>query len=521
MTSVRGRMTSRLASITAATGLCAAGMVTVAVPAVAGSGSGADAPEQRSGAVATLNGLREAGEAEIRQGGETQKVSAGLFEMTVDGGGTLQTYGIDALNPIQEQARYEEGAWKSSSLYGNRNAGKIRWVLEHSYPRMNDLLALAKAAHTKRLTPQAAAAGTQVAIWRFAENGAHGAAGARPTGKAEHLGRGSSGKSEKSEEAGGSGEAGKSAKGRQVAAAERPEIKAADPAAEKLARHLVKSARKMTEPRASLTLDRAEVSGRNGERVGPVTVRTNAPTVSVAAQPRAASQGVRIVNEQGKLVDSAVNGAKLYFDVPRGTDPGTAGLTTQAATKIPVGRVFTGTGEKGRGQAQILAGSSQSTVSATATVNWAKEGPIPAAVAEENCAEGGVDIAVSNGGDATFAMKVGGQSVDIEKGKHGKLTVPVKEDQPYRIPMRGPSGYKKTFSGVLDCATSASMGGLSRQTTMGAAVRPATVGGGGAVPQDSGDLAETGGGGSGLIAVVAVGFLAAGALTMIAVRRRA
>ena len=509
MTSVRGRMTSRLASITAATGLCAAGMAAVAAPAVAGSGSGADASEQRGGAVATLNGLQEADEAVIRQGGETQKVGAGLFEMTVDGGGTLQTYGIDALNPIQEQSRYEEGAWKSSSLYGNRNAGKIRWVLEHSYPRMNDLLALAKAAHTNRLTPQAAAAGTQVAIWRFAEDGAHGAAGTRPTGEAERPGRGSSEKPEKP------------GKGGDTAAAERPEIKAADPAAEKLAKHLVKSARKMAEPSASLTLDRAEVSGRNGERAGPVTVRTNAPTVSVAAQPRAASQGVRVVNEQGKLVDSAVNGTKLYFDVPRGIDPGTAGLTAQAATKVPVGRVFTGTGEKGRGQAQILAGSSQSTVSATATVNWAKDGPIPAAVAEENCAKGGVDIAVSNGGDATFVMKVGGQSQDVEQGKHGKLTVPVKEDQPYRIPMRGPNGYKKTFSGVLDCATSAAMGSLSGQTAMGAAVRPATVGGGGAVPEDSGDLADTGAGDSGLIAVIAVGFLTAGALTMIAVRRRA
>ncbi|WP_326808529.1 thioester domain-containing protein [Streptomyces sp. NBC_01775] len=500
MTSVRGRTTSRLALITAATGLCVAGMAAVAAPAVAGSGAGADVPEQRNGAIATLNGLQDADEAEVRVGDETQKVSAGLFEMAVDGGGTLQTYGVDALNPIQEQSHYAEGAWKSSSLYGNRNAGKIRWVLEHSYPRMNDLQALAKAAHVKRLTPETAAAGTQVAIWRFAENGAHGAAGARPAGGAERPGRGASGKGQ---------------------AVERPVIHASDPSAEKLAKHLVKAARQMSEPKASLALDPAEVSGRNGERPGPVTVRTNAPTISVAPQPRAASQGVRVVNEKGKLVDSAVSGTKLYFDVPAVADPGTAGLTVQAATKIPVGRVFTGTGEKGRGQTQILAGSSQSTVSATATVNWAKGGPVPAAIAEENCAKGGVDIAVSNGGDATFAMKVGGQSEDIEMGKHGTLTVPVKEDQPYRIPLRGPNGYKKTFSGVLDCATSAAMGGPSQQSAPATIERPATVGGGGAVPEDSGDLAETGGGDSWLIAVVAAGFLIAGALTMVVVRRRA
>ncbi|MBO8196694.1 thioester domain-containing protein, partial [Streptomyces oryzae] len=145
----------------------------VAGPAVGGSLTGG-MPEQRSGAVATLNGLETYGQAVVTVGGEKQKVGAGLFEMSVDGGGTLQTYGLDALNPIQKQSRYAEGAWKSSSLSGNRNAGKIRWIVEHSYPRRNDLQALAKAAGAKRLTPQTAAAGTQVAIWRFAENGARG-----------------------------------------------------------------------------------------------------------------------------------------------------------------------------------------------------------------------------------------------------------------------------------------------------------------------------------------------------------
>jgi hypothetical protein len=65
------------------------------------------------------------------------------------------------------------------------------------------------------------------------------------------------------------------------------------------------------------------------------------------------------------------------------------------------------------------------------------------------------------------------------------------------------------------------MGGLRQQSALAAPQRPATVGGGGAVPKDSGDLADTGGGDSGLIAVVAAGFLTAGALTMVVVRRRA
>ncbi|WP_337463069.1 thioester domain-containing protein [Streptomyces sp. AA1529] len=193
MTSVRARAARRLTVVAAATALCATGPAgaagqAAAAPATAGAGAGgafADGgPEQRSGAVATLDGLRTHGRAVVAADGERQTVGAGLFEMSVDGGGTLQTYGLDVLNPTQEQSRYAEGEWKTSSLSGNRNAGKIRWTVEHSYPRRNDLQALAKSAGAKRLTPQTAAAGTQVAIWRLAESGASGASRGGGRGRA-------------------------------------------------------------------------------------------------------------------------------------------------------------------------------------------------------------------------------------------------------------------------------------------------------------------------------------------------
>ncbi|MEW2217918.1 thioester domain-containing protein [Streptomyces sp. NPDC006990] len=500
MTSVRARAARRLTVVAAATALCATGPAgavgpAAAAPATAAATAGAGAggafadggPEQRSGAVATLDGLRTHGRAVVAADGEKQTVGAGLFEMSVDGGGTLQTYGLDVLNPTQEQSRYAEGEWKTSSLSGNRNAGKIRWTVEHSYPRRNDLQALAKSAGAKRLTPQTAAAGTQVAIWRLAENGASGAS------------RG-----------GGRGEG----------PPEPPDITPTDPAARKLADHLVKKARSMSEPGASLTFDKAEVSGRTAERPGPVTVRTNAAAVSVAPGPHAASQGMRIVDREGKRVRTARNGTKLYFELPEGVEAGKGSLTAQVATKVPLGRVFTGSGERGRGQAQILAGSSQSTVSATATVNWAERGPAPATTARENCADSGVDITVSNGGDSSFPLRVGKQREDIAGGGHGTVTVPVAEDQPYRIPVRGPHGYRKTFSGVLDCTTAAAGGGVTRQNAPATVERPATVGGGG-VPASDGDLAETGGGaGTRLFAAVAIALLAVGVTTLRIVRRR-
>lgn len=495
MTSVRARAAHRLAAVAAATGLCTAVTAVSAPPAAAhpaahalaaGAVPAGELPAQRSGAAATLSGLRLSDQAVLTVAGERQKVSAGLFEMAVDSGGTLQTYGIDALNPAQSQSRYAEGAWKSSPLSGNRNAGRIRWVVAHSYPRLNDLQALAKAAGTKRLSPETAAAGTQVAIWRLAENGTRGDAG------------------------GG---------GRGAATRAHPSITPTSPAARKLADHLVRKARPMAEPGVSLAFDRGEVSGRSGRRTGPVTVRTNASTVSVAPGPRAASAGVRLVDRKGEPVESARNGTKLYLDLPKGDDSGAATLTAQAATKVAVGRVLTGLGERGRSQAQILAGSSQSTVSAVSSVNWAGSGPVPATTSRENCAGHGVDITVANEGDAAFPLRVGKQRKEIAEGQHGTVTVPVDEDQPYRIPVRGPHGYAKTFSGVLDCTTAAATGGITRRSAPETVERPATVGGGGAVRGD-GDLAETGGGSTRLFGAVAIGLLAVGVTTLRIVRRR-
>lgn len=497
MTSARGRTTSRFTGVVVASGLLAVGVVAGAGPAQAGG-----VPEERGGVTATLDGLKTYGKAVVTSGGKRQKVSAGLSEMSVHDGGSLQTYGIDMLNPTQEQARYEEGEWKTSSLYGNRNAGRIRWITQHSFPRMNDLEALAEDAGAKRLTPRTAATGTQVAIWRLSETPS------RTAGK--------------SRRAGGAGSSGTSAggKGRTAGKPVRPQVHAVDPAAEKLADHLVKVAKSMPEPAPSLALDPGEVAGKAGDRLGPVTVRTNAAGVAVAPAPDAKTLGVRVVDKKGKAVDSARNGTKLYFEVPEGVDPGTSAVTALAATKIPVGRTLTAVGERGTSQTQILAGASQSTVSAAATLNWADKGAIPAASAAENCAKGGVDVTVGNRGDAPFRFGIENQKQEIASGRTGTITVPVKEDQHYRIPVTGPNGYKKTFSGVLDCETVAAAGGTEEQTLASrAAQRPATVGGGDAVTGESGDLAETGSGNTPVIVGVALAFVFVGGLAVFVVRR--
>ncbi|MER6101954.1 LAETG motif-containing sortase-dependent surface protein [Streptomyces sp. NPDC001832] len=459
--SPRRRGIARLAASVVASGLVMAGALVGAGSAVAD-----EAPQHQGGAAAVLDGLKTYDRAVLHVNGKDEPVPAGLFEMTVDGGGKLKTYCIDINNPTQDQAKYLETPWNQTSLGSNKNAGKIRWILEHSYPQVDDLAALARQAGTGPLTEKTAAAGTQVAIWRYSDDA---------------------------------------------------DVDAADSQAEKLADWLEQNAVDQAEPKASLALDSAAVSGKSGERLGPVTVRTNASQVSVTPPVDAAS-GVKVTDKSGKPVTAAANGAELYFDVPAGTTDGSASLTVQATTSVPVGRAFAGVTKS---QTMILAGSSESTVSATATATWAKQGAIPAVSAKKNCAKGGVDVTASNTGDEAFTFELAGAEHTIEAGTSETVTVPVGEDQAYDFTITGPGGFSKTFKGVLDCKTSgSSTSGTGTDTqTGGDKPAPATTGGGST--GGSGDLAETGGSSATpIIAGVAIALVVVGGGAVFFLRKR-
>ncbi|WP_307790828.1 Cys-Gln thioester bond-forming surface protein [Streptomyces actuosus] len=447
----------RVAATTLVSGLVAAGLLTAAGPAAA---EGAAQP--LGGASATIGGLKTYGAAVIHDAGGDQQVPAGLFEMSVDGGGTLQTYCVDLHTPTQRDAKYHEAPWSGTSLAANKDAGRIRWILQHSYPQVNDLAALAdQAGIGSGLTEQDAAAGTQVAIWRYSDG---------------------------------------------------TEVDAVDPQAEKLADYLQKSARNLPEPKASLTLDPPAVSGRTGDLLGPVTVHTDAGSATVMPPSDAAMSGVRIVDQEGKPVTAVKDGSPLFFQVPEDADDGSAELTVQASTTVPVGRAFTA---EGRSQTQILAGSSESTVSAAASATWARQGAIPALSAARNCAEGGVDITVANTGDDAFTFELMGVEHTIPAGASRTVTIPLLEDQAYDFTISGPGGFAKRFTGVLDCKTQEGGSDVTTQTVSDPG--PATVGG--TAPHT--DLAATGGSGATpLIAGTALAMMVLGGGALLLIGRK-
>ncbi|MFJ4488001.1 Cys-Gln thioester bond-forming surface protein [Streptomyces diastaticus] len=463
MFSVGSRAVSRLAAATVASGLVAAGVLTGAGTAVADEA----AAGHPGGASSTLSGLKTYDQAVIHGQRGGQKVSAGLFEMVVDGGGSLQTYCIDIHNPTQKEAKYRETAWDATSLNANKDAGKIRWILQNSYPQVNDLAALASKAGAGALTEKTAAAGTQVAIWRYSDGA---------------------------------------------------DVEALDPAAEKLADYLEKNAQALAEPKASLTLDPPAVSGKAGEKLGPVTVHTDAGSVGVTG-PADASAGVTVVDEAGKPVTEAADGSRLFFDVPAAEEgaeqSGSAALTVQASTTVPVGRAFA---SDSKSQTQILAGSSESTVSATATAHWAGTGPIPAVSAEKNCSASGIDLTASNQGDEDFTFELMGVEHTIAAGRTQTVTVPLKEDQAYDFTITGPNGFEKRVTGVLDCKTAGEAGAGGAQPSSGPS--PASAGST-PVGGDGQDLAATGGSSATpVIGGVAVALVVIGGATVFLLRRK-
>ncbi|MGJ5801764.1 Cys-Gln thioester bond-forming surface protein [Streptomyces europaeiscabiei] len=458
----RRRGAARLAAVSLASGLVVTGAIVTAGPAVAD-----ETARSSGGATATIGGLKTYGTAVLRtDDGQEQQLPAGLFEMFVDGGGTLQTYCVDVQNPTQKDAKYQETPWSGTSLGANKEAGKIRWILQNSYPQVNDLAALADKAGVRSLTEEDAATGTQVAIWRYSDGA---------------------------------------------------EVTALDPEAEKLADHLEKSARNLAEPAASLTLDPPAVSGRPGERLGPVTVHTNADAVTVTPPSDGTADGVRVVDADGEAVTSAGDGGELYFEVPEKTADGSAELTVEASTTVPVGRAFA---SETRSQTQILAGSSESTVSVTATAHWAGKGAIPALSAEKSCAEGGLEITAANEGDKPFDFELMGITYTIDAGETRTVTIPLQEDQAYDFTIEGPNGFAKQFRGVLDCRTETAAGADGDSVQTLSEPSPATVGGG--VAADSAtDLAETGSSGATpLIGGIAIGLVVIGGAVMILLRKR-
>ncbi|MFB6622098.1 Cys-Gln thioester bond-forming surface protein [Streptomyces sp. NPDC056374] len=449
MYSVRGRGAARLAAAALVSGLVMAGAIATAGPALADDGA-----PGTGGVTAKLGGMTDRDAVEIvEKNGSKWGVQGGLFKMQVEGGGTLQTYCIDLRTPAKHDFDYKEVGWDESSLHNNDNAGKILWILENGYPK-HSAEELGKKLDVD-LSKDEAAAATQAAIWTLSDD-----VTATP--------------------------------------------KSAD--ARKLTEQLLKDAVKLEEPKASLSLSPSSVAGKAGERLGPITVSTNAQIAKLTTAP-GTPDGVKIVDKDGKPVTEAKNGDEVFFDVPDGTADGTAGLSAEASTKVSLGRAFVSI--DGPSQTLILAGSSESTVTAQASATWAKKGAVPAVTVAKDCAKGGLEVIASNEGDEAWTFDLKGTSYTVAPGEKKTIPVPLAEDEAYKFTITGPNGFEETFEGVLDCKTATPGPTPSETPSTEPSTEPSspapsttapatgdttggTTGTTGATTTGGGDLAETG-----------------------------
>ncbi|WP_042363822.1 thioester domain-containing protein [Streptacidiphilus neutrinimicus] len=367
----------------------AAGLLTTGVFAIGSTlaVAGTALADQNGGATATLGDFLHAGRIDVDGG-----VAYGGTVALQDGGQQLAVYCIDLHHDTHDGVQYQETGWAQSTLSQNPDRGKIQWILQHSFPVVS-AATLAGDIGASGLTDDQAAAATQAAIWHYSDH-----VDAQPE----------------------------------------------NGTAAQLTAWLEQHAQDTAEPAPSLALSPASVAGRGG-LLGPVTVATSGSSVDVSLT---GPSGVRLVDAAGKPVTSAVNGEKLYVDVPKGTAAGSAEVDASTTTALPVGRAFKAV--DGSSQTMILAGTAPVSVKAAAQARWAPQGPVPAANATQDCKQGGVDITLTNGGDQPWTARVGALTETVAPGATKTVLVKEKEGQKYTITVTGPN-FTRTFTGALTC----------------------------------------------------------------------
>ncbi|MGK4580772.1 Cys-Gln thioester bond-forming surface protein [Kitasatospora sp. HPMI-4] len=403
----------------------------------------------------------------------TERAQGGIIQLKT-GDQTLDTYCIDLHNPTQRGAKYQETGWESSSLAGNEDAGRILWILQHSYPQVS-AGQLAKDTQIGGLSEDEAAAGTQAAIWHFSD----GADAVPEDGKANEL-----------------------------------------------TKYLIKNAQQLEEPKPTLSLAPTSVSGKSGALLGPITVTTNGSSVDLAVDADGAKAGLTITDKAGKAITSAKPGEEIYAKAPVGGTHGTATIKATTAAQVSVGRAFTGVNaDNVHSQTLILAGSEAVPATAGVTVNWAPAGPIPAVTSKVDCVQGAVVVTATNNGDQDYTFTLNGKTYTVKPGGTTSVPIKVEEDKPYHFTVTGPNGFKQDIQGVLNCKTDTAI------TTPGSSESPkpspspssSTGGGTGGSTGGStgGGLAFTGGGSeTPWLAGTAGALLIAGGGAVFALRRR-
>lgn len=107
-----------------------------------------------------------------RLDGQNERFHTGLITLTFEDHSRLLTYCIDLKNPLSRLQPYVETEWSATGI-GTGDRAKLLWILGHSQPNVPDAAVLAAAGvvggDSLPKVNEVVYAGTQAAIWHFSD----------------------------------------------------------------------------------------------------------------------------------------------------------------------------------------------------------------------------------------------------------------------------------------------------------------------------------------------------------------
>ncbi|MFE9744066.1 thioester domain-containing protein [Saccharothrix saharensis] len=272
-------------------------------------------------------------------------INAELIGLKIVEGGQGQTaraYCVELPTPLYDGKKLEEVPWDQHPNPNTKfkvNAAKVNWVLQNSYPALDeeDAEALYGLGDLRRSTLIAA---TQAAVWHFSDG--------------VDLRKGDS-TAEDEDTANGT----------------------IDELVYKVYEYLTTKAVDIKDVKPNLGIEPGLIEGEAGKTFGPFTITTTADEVVLFTS---LPDGVTLVDQGGKAFEVAkagqVNAAQatkatqVWVKVDEGVEPGELDLVVKAGAKLRSGRLFVSATPNQETQSLVIATSEPVNVEAKAKAKW-------------------------------------------------------------------------------------------------------------------------------------------------------
>jgi TQXA domain-containing protein/LPXTG-motif cell wall-anchored protein len=408
-----------------------AGLATVLAGLVTATAGFFVAPAQADNARAVVAGVAPGMTIPI-EGSGNEQLAAPIF-LKIDGK-TYASYCIDFFSPLDwnNAANYIERDWTASPV-PPANLGKVQWLLHNAFPAKT-AEQIGAMVGVPGLTQAEAQAATQAVIWLLTDG--------RRLDKSR---------------------------------INRPELDNVKKAYHWFEAKVNDPATVLPAPTAvKVNIVQESMSGADGDLIGPFTMETTAQSVSLSGP-----NGVQFFATNDPAANAPIttvtNGANFFVKLAAGTAAGTVTIKASAKEPVQAGRIFVNEAQPNASQKLILAAATDPVETADTAKITIASGPKPGAQVSNACADGGVEVTLTNTGqaDANFTVKgrdgaelVG--STKVAPGETKKIIVPATGSSYDFDVVTGSQTFK--LAGARPCAAPKLSDALSTDCASGAVV---------------------------------------------------